>query len=63
MKAHYAILTAFLIAPGTLLAADGSAKKSDSDRSRYSDRDMRKSYDDEEKRLEQALKTGEDKNF
>ena len=63
MKAHYAILTAFLIAPGTLLAADGSAKKSDTDRSRYSDRDMRKSYDDEEKKLEQTLKTGEDKNF
>ena len=63
MKAYYVILTAVLIAPAPLLAADGSAKKSDPDRSRYSDRDMRKNYDDEEKKLEQALKTGEDKNF
>ena len=30
---------------------------------RYSDRDMRKNYDDEEKKLEQTLKAGQDKNF
>lgn len=63
MKTQYIILTALLVAPAPLLAADGSAKKTDTDRSRYSDRDMRRNYDDEEKKLEQALKTGEDKNF
>jgi uncharacterized protein YmfQ (DUF2313 family) len=63
MKTHYIILTAVLVAPAPLLAADGTAKKSDSDRSRYSDRDLRKNYDDEEKKLEQTLKTGQDKNF
>ena len=63
MKTYYIMLTAALVAPGPLLAADGAAKKSDSDRSRYSDRDMRKNYDNEEKKLEQSLKAGEDKNF
>ncbi len=63
MKTHYIILTAVLVTPAPLLAADGSAKKSDSDRSRYSDRDMRQNYDDEEKKLEQTLKAGQDKNF
>jgi uncharacterized protein YmfQ (DUF2313 family) len=63
MKAQYVILTAVLLVPAPLLAAEGTAKKSDTDRSRYSDRDMRKNYDDEEKKLEQTLKTGEDKNF
>jgi uncharacterized protein YmfQ (DUF2313 family) len=62
MKAYYLILTATLVAPAPLLAAD-SAKKTDMDRSRYSDRDMRKGYEDEEKKLEQTLKTGQDKNF
>jgi uncharacterized protein YmfQ (DUF2313 family) len=63
MQARYVILTAILFVPAPLLAADGTAKKSDADRSRYSDRDMRKNYDDEEKNLEKTLKTGEDKNF
>jgi uncharacterized protein YmfQ (DUF2313 family) len=63
MKAQYVILTAVLLVPAPLLAADGTAKKSDSDRSRYSDRDLRKNYDDEEKKLEQTLKVGQDKNF
>jgi uncharacterized protein YmfQ (DUF2313 family) len=63
MKAQYVILTAVLLVPAPLLAAEGTAKKSDTDQSRYSDRDMRKNYDDEEKKLEQTLKKGEDKNF
>jgi uncharacterized protein YmfQ (DUF2313 family) len=63
MKAHYAILTAVLVVPGTLFAADEPTKKSDADKSRYSDRDMRKNYDDEEKKVEQTLKTGQDKSF
>jgi uncharacterized protein YmfQ (DUF2313 family) len=63
MKAHYLILTATLIAPAPLLAADGAAKKGDTDRSRYSDRDMRKNYEDEEQKLEQTLKAGQEKNF
>jgi uncharacterized protein YmfQ (DUF2313 family) len=63
MKAQYVILTAVLLVPAPLLAAEGTAKKSDTDRSRYSDRDMRKNYDDEEKKLEQTLKVGQDKNF
>ena len=63
MKVHYLILTAALLAPAPIMAADGAAKKGDADRSRYSDRDMRKNYDDEEKKLEQTLKTGQDKNF
>jgi hypothetical protein len=62
MKVHYMILTAALIVPAPLLAADRPPEKSDADRSRYSDRDMRKNYEDEEKKLEQALKTGQDKN-
>jgi uncharacterized protein YmfQ (DUF2313 family) len=56
-------LTATLIAPVPLLAADGAAKKEDTDRSRYSDRDLRKNYEDEEQKLERTLKAGEDKNF
>jgi uncharacterized protein YmfQ (DUF2313 family) len=63
MKVHYLIFTAVLLAPAPLIAADGTAKKGDTDRSRYSDRDQRKSYDDEEEKLEQALKAGQDKNF
>ena len=58
MKAQYVILTAVLLVPAPLLAADGTPKKSDSDRSRYSDRDLRKNYDNEEKKLEQTLKAG-----
>jgi hypothetical protein len=38
-------------------------RKTDADRSRYSDRDMRKNYENEEKKLEQVLKAGQDKNF
>ncbi|HYQ97415.1 MAG TPA: hypothetical protein VEO92_03540, partial [Candidatus Nitrosocosmicus sp.] len=63
MKVHYLIFTAVLLAPAPLIAADGTAKKGDTDRSRYSDRDQRKNYDDEEEKLEQALKPGQDKNF
>jgi uncharacterized protein YmfQ (DUF2313 family) len=64
MKTHYLILTMALVGPAPLLAAaDSPATKSDTDRSRYSDRDMRKNYDDEEKKLEQTLKAGQDKNF
>src|ERR687898_2511644 len=63
MKVHYLILAAVLLAPAPLIAADGSAKKGDTDRSRYSDRDQRKSYDNEEEKLEQTLKAGQDKNF
>ena len=64
MKVRYLMLTAaVLIAPEPLLAADGAVKKSANDQSRYSDRDMRKNYDDEEQKLEQALKAGQDKNF
>jgi len=63
MKVRYLILTAALLAPAPLLAADGPAKKNDIDRSRYSDRDMRKNYEDEEQKLEQALKAGQDKKF
>src|SRR5687767_13650896 len=63
MKVHYVIFTAVLIAPAPLLAADGSVRKDNTDRSRYSDRDLRKNYEDEEKKLEQTLKVGQDKNF
>lgn len=62
MKAQYVILTAALLLPAPVLAADGTPK-GDADGSRYSDRDMRKNYDDEEKKLEQTLKAGQDKNF
>src|SRR6187200_1084863 len=63
MKVSYLIFAAALIAPAPLLAADGTAKKAGTDASRYSDRDQRKNYDDEEQKLEQALKAGQDKNF
>ena len=64
MKVRYLMLTAaVLIVPAPLLAADGTVKKGASDQSRYSDRDMRKNYDDEEQKLEQSLKAGQDKNF
>ena len=63
MKVHYLILPAVLLAPVPLMAADGAAKKGDADRSRYSDRDMRKNYEDEEQKLEKALKAGQDKKF
>ena len=63
MKVHYVIFTAVLIAPAPLLAADGSVRKNNTDRSRYSDRDLRKNYEDEEKKLEQTLKVGQDKSF
>jgi uncharacterized protein YmfQ (DUF2313 family) len=63
MKVRYLILTATLLAPAPLMAADGTPKKGDSDRNRYSDRDQRKSYEDEEQKLEQALKAGQEKNF
>jgi uncharacterized protein YmfQ (DUF2313 family) len=64
MKVRYLMLTAaVLIAPAPLLAADGTVKKGANDQSRSSDRDMRKNYDDEEQKLEQALKAGQDKNF
>jgi uncharacterized protein YmfQ (DUF2313 family) len=64
MKVNYLIFTAaVLLAPAPLIAADGTAKKGDADRSRYSDRDQRKNYDAEEEKLEQALKAGQDKNF
>jgi len=64
MKVCYLMLTAaVLIVPAPLLAADGTVKKGASDQSRYSDRDMRKNYDDEEQKLEQSLKAGQDKNF
>ncbi|HEX6439251.1 MAG TPA: hypothetical protein VF182_19180 [Candidatus Binatia bacterium] len=63
MKVHYLIFTALLLTPAPLIAADGTARKGDTDRSRYSDRDQRKTYDDEEQKLEQALKAGQDKNF
>ena len=62
MKVHYMILAA-MIASAPVLAADRPPEKSDADRSRYSDRDMRKNYENEEKKLEQALKPGQDKNF
>ena len=60
MKVHYIILAASMIAAAPLMAADKTAEKGD--RNRYSDRDMRKNYEDEEKKLEQALKPGQDKN-
>ena len=64
MKVCYLMLTAaVLIAPAPLLAADSAVKKGANDQSRYSDRDMRKNYDDEEQKLEQSLKAGQDKNF
>jgi len=63
MKVSYLIFAAALIAPAPLLAADGTAKKAETDRSRYSDRDQRKNYEDEEQKLEQALKPGQNKNF
>jgi uncharacterized protein YmfQ (DUF2313 family) len=64
MKVRYLMLTAaVLIAPAPLLAADSAVKKGATDQSRYSDRELRKNYEDEEQKLEQALKTGQDKNF
>jgi uncharacterized protein YmfQ (DUF2313 family) len=63
MKVSYLILTAALVGPAPLLAADGKAKRAENDRTRYSDRDQRKNYEDEEQKLEQALKAGQDKNF
>jgi hypothetical protein len=63
MKVRYLILTAALLAPAPLIAADGTRQKGDTDRNRYSDRDQRKSYEDEEQKLEQALKAGQEKNF
>ena len=64
MKVRFVMLTAaVLIAPAPLLAADSAVKKGANDQSRYSDRDMRKNYDDEEQKLEKALKAGQDKNF
>ena len=61
MKVYHTMLLASIIAAAPLVAADKPPEKS-ADRSRYSDRDMRKNYEDEEKKLEQALKTGQDKN-
>jgi uncharacterized protein YmfQ (DUF2313 family) len=64
MKVRYLMLTAaVLIAPAPLLAADSAVKKGATDQSRYSDRELRKNYEDEEQKLEQALKAGQDKNF
>ena len=64
MKLQAILLSAALAAPGaSLAAADRPAAKSDTDRSRVSDRDLRKNYESEEKNLEQALKPGQDKNF
>ena len=64
MKLQAILLSAVLAAPGaSLAAADRPAAKSDTDRSRVSDRDLRKNYESEEKSLEQALKPGQDKNF
>ena len=62
MNVHYMILAAAIIASAPVLAADRPPEKSEADRSRYSDRDMRKNYEDEEKKLEQALKPGQNKN-
>jgi hypothetical protein len=62
MKVHHTMLVASMIAAAPLVAADRPPEKSDGDRSRYSDREMRKTYDDEEKKLEQALKPGQDRN-
>jgi uncharacterized protein YmfQ (DUF2313 family) len=64
MKVRYLMLTAaVLIAPAPLLAADSAVKKGATDQSRYSDRELRKNYEDEQQKLEQALKAGQDKNF
>jgi uncharacterized protein YmfQ (DUF2313 family) len=64
MKLQAILLSAALAAPGaSLAAADRPAAKSDTDRTRASDRDLRKNYESEEKSLEQALKPGQDKNF
>jgi uncharacterized protein YmfQ (DUF2313 family) len=63
MKVRSVIFAAALLAPGPLMAADGAATKGDADRSRYSDRDLRKNYEDEEQKLEKALKAGQDKKF
>jgi uncharacterized protein YmfQ (DUF2313 family) len=64
MKVRYLMLTAaVLIAPAPLLAADSAVKKGATDQSRSSDRELRKYYEDEEQKLEQALKAGQDKNF
>jgi len=63
MKIRYVILAAALLAPAPLMAATDAAKKGDADRSRYSDRDMRKNYEDEEQKLEKALKAGQEKKF
>ena len=64
MKLQAILISAALAAPGASLAAtDRPATKGDTDRSRVSDRDMRKHYESEEKNLEQALKPGQDKNF
>ena len=62
MKVHHTMLLASMIAAAPLVAADRTPEKSDGERSRYSDREMRKTYEDEEKKLEQALKPGQDKN-
>jgi uncharacterized protein YmfQ (DUF2313 family) len=61
MKVHHTMLLASMIAAAPLVAADRTPEKSDGERSRYSDREMRKTYEDEEKKLEQALKPGQDK--
>lgn len=64
MKLQAILISAALAAPAASLAAtDRPATKGDTDRSRVSDRDMRKNYESEEKNLEQALKPGQDKNF
>src|ERR671915_455217 len=63
MKAHYLLLTAALWAPAPLLAADKAPPRSETDSSRYTDRDMRKNWKSEEQKPEKTLKTGEDKNF
>ena len=62
MKVHYLILPAVLLAPVPLVAADSAVKKGANDQNRYSDRDQRKNYEDEEQKLEKALKPGQDKN-
>jgi hypothetical protein len=46
------MILAAMIASAPVLAADRPPEKSDADRSRYSDRDMRKNYENEEKKLE-----------
>ena len=46
-----------------LVTADSAVKKGANDQNRYSDRDQRKNYEDEEQKLEKALKAGQDKKF